>query len=655
MSDLDLFLEQLWPAVYAKADSILTDFKFKLKGDHWQSSNTRKADGTEGSEEGKVYIYSDSPFCLKDYRLPRAMAITTYLQDVERTALSWYEAIKHLAIQVGLELPQKELSKDQIDKYEATALQSELMEAANDFFIASLKDDKAHLEYLDKRGYGDCLDKMGLGVISSKDALKNHLEKVGFNAQGIEDKLISKLNGWIGNTNKLTIPYRDHSGRIKGFAFRDINHTKASPNKKYQYQNELPISKMLFNLWAVRGKDITLVEGLLDALHAKAKGFENVVALGGNNISDEQIELIRQHRIETITICLDGDEGGIKGTENVIDDLIKVKGLKIYVASMPDGTDPDELLRETDGAETFREILAAHKDWHEYLSDKILDGYSKLNAKDKHQRIIKVLKVEAKINNLMEKEDFIKHLISLTSYSIEALNDLISQHEADEQNEQSKKELASELSSITRDVNSGRIDILMASKKLESVSKSIQGKHTPHEESYIELLMPYTEEMHIADLQRNPEGINSGFRIDDDELWIPSGAISVFAAPTGHGKTTFLINVALNIASQGKKIWFFTCEEHRSKIVLKTLNTYANEHLSKNNRRSIDSLLKTGTEYIDRECLDNLEKFKASKKKYYELMQQGYLNFHPSDGYSGGLIKQIEHLKKNYRCRNYSY
>ena len=75
-------------------------------------------------------------------------------------------------------------------------------------------------------------------------------------------------------------------------------------------------------------------------------------------------------------------------------------------------------------------------------------------------------------------------------------------------------------------------------------------------------MIPIKENELKERLISKPESLSSGYTIGGEELLLPSGAISVFAAPTSHGKTTFLINLALNIAtaSPDKETYLFSYE-----------------------------------------------------------------------------------------------
>jgi replicative DNA helicase len=163
------------------------------------------------------------------------------------------------------------------------------------------------------------------------------------------------------------------------------------------------------------------------------------------------------------------------------------------------------------------------------------------------------------------------------------------------------------------------------------------------------LLKPIIEEEVKQRQALKPEGVNSGYKINGEEIIIPAGAISVIAGATSHGKTALLINLALNIVQDTKEgeVHFFSYEEDSDSILINTLNTYINEEdLSINNRKSIRSYYKTkSTEYIKQNKRDI---FLQKKDRFFkELIGTRKLNIHYSDYNSETLIDAIRYLYKH--------
>ena len=135
------------------------------------------------------------------------------------------------------------------------------------------------------------------------------------------------------------------------------------------------------------------------------------------------------------------------------------------------------------------------------------------------------------------------------------------------------------------------------------------------------LLLPTSEAQMREEESSYPESLLSGISLGDEPLLLPAGALSIYAAPTNHGKTMLLINTALNVLETypEKKIIFFTYEERSNAIIQYFLNTYINLNLNssnKTNRRIIKDHFRTGsTEFIS---YNNLEFFEAKKKEFFK-------------------------------------
>jgi hypothetical protein len=257
----------LYPRLFEVMDTALPEFKFRKSGGNWVSSNKLRLSGSEGTNVGSVCVYRDRPYFIQDYS-SGGKAITSYLQE-NGQARSWIEAIKLLAGRIGLEVPSRDLSEEELERSKDSALKASLYEAANDFFIESLswkeseiaktdQDAKAHRDYLAGRGYVKFLrlpeeefslraNRMELGFIASQDKLRDYLKGKDFTLDVINRYLLAQvidgevktLPHSIGTSHKLTIPFRDPVGRIVGFAFRSITWTKESKVGKYLYSTGL--------------------------------------------------------------------------------------------------------------------------------------------------------------------------------------------------------------------------------------------------------------------------------------------------------------------------------------------------------------------------------------------------------------------------------
>ncbi|MFA7019923.1 MAG: DnaB-like helicase C-terminal domain-containing protein, partial [Sphaerochaetaceae bacterium] len=513
--------------------------------------------------------------------------------------------------------------------------------------------------YLSSRGYSDeDVKAMELGYIPDQDKLFKYLTETKNYNKNLVDEVV-KLNKGIGSTHRLTIPYRS-GGSVKGFKFRTVGD--ATP----KYLNSTGLDRLggFFNLSGIKGdKDVVIVEGELDSLSATAKGVENVVATGGSSIAPEQVRDAIKRGAKSFTLCLDRDPGKEVETYKKINSAIEVilgEGVnRIYIARLPgsgdDKVDPDSLIRES-GVDSFKQAIREALPYYEYKLQETLNKYGNieeaqgcLTKKDEDRLLDEVVETASQIPDATDRDRYKKLFTSLEAIQAlgiteESLSITVDRLTSTRDKEAQAKEFKKLLSEATQLQDKGETD--KALELLDSKVKEVKLKDKATE--FSSLMLPIKED-ELKERQANkPESLNSGYTIGGEPLLLPSGAISIFTAPTSHGKTTFLINLALNVAtaSPDKETYLFSYEEDGDSILINTLNTYLDEEISSNNRRTLKSYFTTGsTEYIKSQ---SREYFKATKDKFFrELIDTRRLNIHYSSYNSDTLIEAIRYLHKH--------
>lgn len=184
---------------------------------------------------------------------------------------------------------------------------------------------------------------------------------------------------------------------------------------------------------------------------------------------------------------------------------------------------------------------------------------------------------------------------------------------------------------------------------LETLTKKLnQVKSTDKEEEFKKLIKPTNEEELKQSLKNKVEYLDSGYKIEKEDLLLPTGALSIFTAPTSHGKTTFLINLAINLTKtyQDKEVYFFSYEEDSTAIQINSFNSYLGKQISANNTKSIHSYFKTdSTEFIKEEERDY---FLIKKEEFFQdYLSTGRLNVSYTDFDAESLVELIYYLHKN--------
>ncbi len=283
---------------------------------------------------------------------------------MEHEHLTYPEALKYLARKYHIEIVEKELSREEIDKQnERESLLVVTAYAARQFTENLFQTDEGitvGLTYFTERGFRQqTLKKFEVGYsFEKRDAFsrkaledghkQDFLVKTGLSIQS-EDRIFDRFSG------RVMFPIHSLSGQVLGFGGRILK--KDPKSAKYLNSPESEIyhkSRILYGIYQAR-KSITeqdrcyLVEGYTDVMSVHEAGIENVVASSGTSLTQEQVRLIKRFT-QNITILYDGDAAGIKASLRGID-IVLEEGMNVKIVLLPDGEDPDSYSKKTSNTE----------------------------------------------------------------------------------------------------------------------------------------------------------------------------------------------------------------------------------------------------------------------------------------------------------------
>ncbi len=323
-----------------------------------------------------------------------------------------------------------------------------------------------------------------------------------------------------------------------------------------------------------------IVEGYLVALLLNAKGLKDdwILALGGDCLTQRQIKTIEDSGVEEVLLALDNDDAGRKGTEAAIEAL-RLSKLLTYVLdwSVDEIKDPDEFVRK-EGIENFREYL----DWccvswsvwlAKYLTQQHLigtplgtDGY-----------INQCLEIEQTINDPLEKKQFTQTFLKTLKPEGITEEDLALRRR--EKLQKTSKGKAREAIATLRK----QLDKLLKEEDLTGSELAIEESLRKLQASRgVELPSPYLPEDFLLDISQAGEGLTTGYEELDKLFVIPRGAITLVAARPSIGKTTFMLNLFLNLIdlNPDKAFYFFSYEESKSRLGVKLIENLSGEVIS---------------------------------------------------------------------------
>jgi DNA primase len=283
--------------------------------------------------------------------------------------LSFPEAVERLAEEAGIAMPKvSHLEAEQHD--ERTRLYA-LMEAACRFFETQLAG-AAGVEarrYLERRGLtAAAVARFRLGYApNSRSALKDHLAKAGYSgrdmaAAGMQISGQDIPVAYDRFRHRVIFPISDLKGRVIAFGGRAL---AAETPAKYLNSPDTPLfhkGSVLFNAANARGPafdkgQIIVVEGYMDVIALSEAGFAQTVAPLGTALTESQLQLL--WRLAAVPVlCFDGDAAGRNAAFRAVETVLPLltPGHSVSFAFLPDGLDPDELIRQH-GATAFAEVL----------------------------------------------------------------------------------------------------------------------------------------------------------------------------------------------------------------------------------------------------------------------------------------------------------
>ncbi len=296
------------------------------------------------------------------------------------------EALRNLAKRANVELTPLTLAQQQ-QSTEHERLQGLIEEAARFFHQQLLEAPAAETvrAYVAGRGLrAETVAAFQLGYAPDDwHQAMQHLQMLGYTQDEIVEAGIAIRNEQ-GNVydrfrHRLMIPIRDARGRTVGFGARALEKD-AVP--KYLNSPQSPLfdkGRLLYGLDKARRtiretETAIIVEGYMDVMQAHQAGFANVVAQMGTALTEDQLRQLSRYARRLI-LALDPDVAGTTATMrglNVARETLQTDGavtfdprgvmrytgtleLDIRVITLPEGHDPDDLIREH--PEAWKELL----------------------------------------------------------------------------------------------------------------------------------------------------------------------------------------------------------------------------------------------------------------------------------------------------------
>lgn len=284
----------------------------------------------------------------------------TFLMRIE--GLSFREAMRRLAERAGIELRDESLPQETPDERDQLR---KIVYAANFFYRQCLKRAPHAQQYLEQRGLPpETIQAFELGYAPDGwDHLLRFLQRHNFSLEGAEQAGLLKArddgSGYYDRfRNRITFPIHDVSGRVVAFGAR----TLGDEEPKYLNSPETPLFEKRNTLYGwhlargdiLRQKTALIVEGYLDCIMLHQHGFRHSVATLGTAFTESHATRLKR-LVERVYLLFDSDAAGVRATLRA-GEVLAQAGIPVLVVRLPQGEDPDSLLR-TQGAPALQNAL----------------------------------------------------------------------------------------------------------------------------------------------------------------------------------------------------------------------------------------------------------------------------------------------------------
>jgi DNA primase len=315
--------------------------------------------------------------------------VFSFLMQVEN--IGFAEAVAELGDRVGVAVPKP--SGPSPSKGDKEKLY-QIMQLAQKFFQAQLSGAEAKA-YLQKRALTEkTIVQFGLGfALPGWDNLFLHLIARGGAPALIERSgLILARDDQSGYydrfRNRLVFSISDPRGRVIAFGGRSLGNEEPkylnSPDTAIYHKGETVYGLHLSKEQIKKNRTAVLVEGFFDLITPFQAGLENMVASLGTALTIAQCKLLTRY-CDTVVVAYDADSAGGLAAERSVE-LLRAQGLKVRVAELSGGKDPDEIIHNQ-GVSVFKQLIDDALPYLEYKIKTIAARYNLREIESRSQAL----------------------------------------------------------------------------------------------------------------------------------------------------------------------------------------------------------------------------------------------------------------------------
>ena len=352
------------------------------------------------------------------------------------------DALRALAARTGVEL-----DPEAARRKAGEARAYEVLQAAALYFQQALAGNvAAHVRaYLAHRGLTTTtIERFGLGYLPDwGDGLRRALPERGVSVEDLLDAgvLITSEQGrepFCPFHERLIFPIRDVQGRVCGFGGRILGdgHPKYLNSRQSALFDK---SSVLYTIdraaESIRAAgEVVIVEGYMDALRAHQDGFTTVVASLGTAITERHLKTLARLKARDaaplrVVLALDADAAGARAAAEAgvrasvamrqtnTNPAISLGAatrppIDLFIASLPEGRDPDEVIAES--PDRWRKAIADAAPVMDALFEVVLGALDRRSPSFSQDLLAQMLPLIGLLPGVALQQPYLERLSAVT-------------------------------------------------------------------------------------------------------------------------------------------------------------------------------------------------------------------------------------------------
>ena len=439
------------------------------------------------------------------------------------------------------------------------------------------------------------------------DSIKRALEHlrnrgISYDPADVEALGITEQQARFGYN--CVIPYTVN-GKVRGFAFRNIR-PDVQPKDRWRYNRGL--TKGGYSDLLEYGQPAVIVEGPLDAIRLIQAGVRNVVAMGGAQMGEETARLLRGRGITTVTYVPDHetDADGRRDPRNLkltadairkftaatIDGEPVIKSLLVADLPTPDGpnkkNDPDSY-----GAEHPDEIVGLVElgavSWWAWELDGLTAraiAQGQPTARNIEPIVEAFNDIYDRCGSVYERQRVRDYIATGENARIYAPYGITPQSLTDKDEWNKSREYNNRIRQAAADLNRA-VEEQANPEKIRAIVDRLNDAQGANTRDEWEAQLAETFDDELEAIRNQPDTLQTRWEVGNidkkteqyrryERIEYYPADITVFCAPTSHGKTMVLFQSAFDLLTKypDKMFLYVSCEENKRQLTERALNVY---------------------------------------------------------------------------------